>query len=121
MKSLYGKENLTRLIKEAHVGPGTVTRIKEQETSVGVDVLEKISTALKVAPWQLLHPTLGVKNDNGSSDVTQHAITPEAVMLASMLDTIKDPIERLKIMAVCVNVIVREGQQDAPRSQQAST
>jgi len=59
MNTLYGKENLTRLIKEAHVGPGTVTRIKEQETSVGVDVIEKVATALKVEPWQLMHPTLG--------------------------------------------------------------
>lgn len=58
MNTLYGKENLTRLIDEAEVGPGTITRIKNQETSVGIDVLEKVAGALKVEPWQLLHPNL---------------------------------------------------------------
>jgi len=107
MNTLYGKENLTRLIEEAKVGPGTVTRIKNQETSVGVDVLEKISTALKVAPWQLLHP------DGDSISIPQHANTQEAIMLATMLDTIKDPMERIKIMAACVNLIVQAGQKPA--------
>lgn len=59
MNTLYGKENLTRLISESKIGPGTATRIKSQATSVGVDVLEKVAGALKVEPWQLLHPTLG--------------------------------------------------------------
>ena len=62
MNALYGKENLSRLIKDSGVGPGTITRIKEQGTSVGVDVLEKVATALKVEPWQLIHPKLGEIN-----------------------------------------------------------
>ena len=58
MLSLYGKENLTRLVSESGIGPGTATRIKEQSTSVGIDVLEKIAKPLKVQPWELLNPAL---------------------------------------------------------------
>ncbi|MBD9407155.1 helix-turn-helix domain-containing protein [Acidovorax sp. ACV02] len=60
MQRDYGKENLTALSKNAHIGPGTVTRIKEQETSVGLDVLDKVARAFKIEPWQLLQPKLGV-------------------------------------------------------------
>lgn len=52
----YGKENLTRLSADAGIGPGTCTRIKEQATSVGTDVIEAVAKALKVEPWQLLQP-----------------------------------------------------------------
>lgn len=116
MNALYGKDNLTRLASESGIGPGTATRIKDQATSVGIDVLEKISTTLKVAPWQLLHPTLGVQSDDGSISVMQHAISPEAAMLATMLDTIKDPIERLKIMSACVNVVAQSATHTSPKS-----
>lgn len=58
MVSLWEKENLTRLCNESSVGPGTATRIKEQSTSVGIDVLEKIAEPLGVAPWQLINPNM---------------------------------------------------------------
>lgn len=63
MKASYGKENLTRLSQDAGIGPGTCTRIKEQSTSVGTDVLEAVAKALKVQPWDLLTPgfAAGVK------------------------------------------------------------
>lgn len=54
MVARYGKENLTRLSQDAKIGPGTCTRIKEQKTSVGTDVIESVAKALKVDPWQLL-------------------------------------------------------------------
>ena len=59
MVSRYKKENLTKLAKDSGVGPGTMTRIKDQETSVGVDVLEKLAAVANVEPWQLLHPDMG--------------------------------------------------------------
>jgi len=59
MQAVYGKENLTRLVSDAKIGPGTATRIKDQATSVGIDVLEKIAKPLKVQPWELLNPALG--------------------------------------------------------------
>lgn len=59
MKEKYGGENLTRLSRDTKIGPGTTTRIKMCETSVGVEVLEKISAAFSVETWQLLAPELG--------------------------------------------------------------
>ena len=44
-----------RLVK---VGRGTVQRIKEGETSVGLDVITQIAANLRVEPWQLLVPDL---------------------------------------------------------------
>lgn len=58
MISRWGKENLTRLASEAKIGPGTATRLKEQQTSTGADVLEKIAGVFSVQSWQLLVPDL---------------------------------------------------------------
>lgn len=62
MDARYGKENLTRLAADAKIGPGTATRIKEQKTSVGLDVLEQIGQAFGVEPWQLLVPGMNPSN-----------------------------------------------------------
>jgi hypothetical protein len=66
MKKHYGKENLTRLAKDCDIGPGTSSRLKAQQTSVGLEVVDKIAEHFHVQPWQLLvpgfdpesHPTL---------------------------------------------------------------
>ena len=58
----YKKENLTRLAKECKIGPGTAARIKEQSTSVGIDILEAIAEHFHLAAWQLLVP--GFDPDN---------------------------------------------------------
>jgi transcriptional regulator with XRE-family HTH domain len=62
MVAKYGTENLTRLAFDAGIGPGTATRIKQAETSVGIDVLAKLATVFAVSPWQLLAPGLGDDN-----------------------------------------------------------
>lgn len=56
MKMRYGKKNMGRLAEMAHVGPATMTRLKEQKTSIGTEVLEQIAQALEVEVWQLLCP-----------------------------------------------------------------
>lgn len=56
MRKHYGGENLTRLAKECKFGPGTSTRLKEQKTSVGVDVIDKIASKFGLQTWQLLVP-----------------------------------------------------------------
>ena len=56
MQKHYGRENLTRLARETRCGPGTASRIKACETSVGIDVLSQIAGAFKVQAWQLLVP-----------------------------------------------------------------
>lgn len=58
MKRDYGKENLTRLAEDAKIGPGTSSRLKAQQTSVGIDVLDALAVAFKVEPWQLMVPGL---------------------------------------------------------------
>lgn len=67
----WGAENLTRLATEAKFGPGTATRIKKAETSVGLDVLEKLAKVLGVEPWQLLVPGMEADNPPALSPVTK--------------------------------------------------
>ena len=43
MNQHYGGENLQRFAKDADIGIATVQRIKEQQTSIGLNVLDKIS------------------------------------------------------------------------------
>lgn len=54
MQKHYGGENLTRLAKDCKFGPGTSTRLKARETSVGVDILDKIAQHFHLQPWELL-------------------------------------------------------------------
>jgi hypothetical protein len=56
MEHHWQGENLTRLAREADIGPGTATRIKKQKTSVGIDVVERLSRLFGLEPWQLLVP-----------------------------------------------------------------
>lgn len=58
----YGKENLTRLAKDSKCGPGTASRIKARNTSVGIEVLGKVSKIFDLQPWQLLIPGLDPAN-----------------------------------------------------------
>lgn len=62
MTEQYGKENLTRLAREAKIGPGSATRIKNQQTAIGFDVLEKVARVFNLFPWQLLVPGLQPKD-----------------------------------------------------------
>ena len=59
MKDEFGGENLTRLAARVGFGPGTSTRLKVQETSVGTDILDSIAAYFKIEPWQLLKPGMG--------------------------------------------------------------
>lgn len=58
----YGRENLNRLAREAKIGPGTASRLKAQETSVGLDTIDKLAAYFNVEAWQLLVP--GFEPDN---------------------------------------------------------
>lgn len=62
MRHHWGGENLSRLSREARVGPGTVSRIKEQRTSVGLDVLEAVAGVFELQAWHLLTPSLDPSN-----------------------------------------------------------
>lgn len=62
MEHRYGKENITRLAREAKVGNGTIQRIKEANTSVGLEVLDKIAHVFNLEPWHLLVPSFDPNN-----------------------------------------------------------
>jgi hypothetical protein len=55
MKKHWNEENVTRLAREAKIG-GSASRIKEQETSVGLGVVFKVAKLFKVEPFALLAP-----------------------------------------------------------------
>lgn len=52
----YGKENLQRFSRDTKIGIATVGRIRDQQTSVGLDVLDKIAAKFNTSAWQLLVP-----------------------------------------------------------------
>lgn len=59
----YGKENMSKLAEDAHIGAATMTRIKEQKTSVGTENLDKLAKAFKVQAWQLICPGFDFSGD----------------------------------------------------------
>ncbi len=58
----FGEENVTGFARWAKIGVGSVQRIREQKTSVGLEIIEKIARKAKLDPWQMLVPDLDVTN-----------------------------------------------------------
>jgi hypothetical protein len=58
----YGGENLSRLARDCKIGPGTVSRMKEAETSVGLEIIDKIAKHFQLQSWELLVPTFDPAN-----------------------------------------------------------
>jgi transcriptional regulator with XRE-family HTH domain len=52
----FGKENLSRFSARTGVPLGSLSRIKEQETSVGLEMIDRIAAAFGLYGWQLLVP-----------------------------------------------------------------
>jgi len=55
-------ENLSRLSRDARIGPGTCTRMKEQRTSVGIEIVGAVGRVFGLEAWQLLVPGLDPKS-----------------------------------------------------------
>lgn len=55
----YGLESQPKVASKAKVGQRTVGRALKGEVSITVGSLEGLAHAFGIAPWQLLHPTLG--------------------------------------------------------------
>jgi hypothetical protein len=62
MRHHWGAENLTRLAREASVSPGTASRIKAQQTSIGLEVVQAVADVWGIPPWVLLVPHLDPAN-----------------------------------------------------------
>jgi hypothetical protein len=56
MQRRWGEENLNRLAKAGKMGPGSAQRIKDQETSIGLDLVAKAAQAFNIPAYQLLVP-----------------------------------------------------------------
>lgn len=84
----YGRENLTQCATDTGLGPGTMSRIKAQETSIGIDTLEALGTFFKLEPYELLIPGLQSKeitvihNMRGMSEEKQGDIVKISSALA---------------------------------------
>lgn len=62
MLDRYGKINMQRLSKEAGVGIASIQRMRDENTSIGIDIVAKVASAFDLLPWQLLFPSLDPKN-----------------------------------------------------------
>jgi transcriptional regulator with XRE-family HTH domain len=62
MRKQYGREHLTKFAEDCGIGLGTAGRIKKQETSVGLMVLDKIADRFNLSPWMLLVPGMDPNN-----------------------------------------------------------
>ena len=87
----YGGEQLGRFARECKIGAATMTRIKCADTSVGVDVLERIAARFGIEPWQLLAEDLGanlyVIND-------ERRVVPVVALAADTVDPRPTPPTR---------------------------
>lgn len=91
MQHHYKGENLNQLVRDCKIGPGTASRIKEQKTSVGIDVLAKISAAFDLQPWHLLLPDLDPSNAPVSFLTAQERDLHNRLKRAHAILTQKDP------------------------------
>ena len=57
MDKKYGGEQIQQLARDAKVGAASIDRIKKAETSVGLEIVEKIARSFGVDAYQLLCPT----------------------------------------------------------------
>jgi hypothetical protein len=62
MRHHWGAENLSRLSREAGIALASCTRIKEQQTSIGIEVVGRIADAFHLQPWHMLVPGLDPAN-----------------------------------------------------------
>ena len=85
MEHHWGRENLTRLAREAKTGPGTATRIKEMQTSVGLDVVDRMAEVFDLEMWQMLTPGLDPKNPPATQPISE----AERLLYENLLQSIK--------------------------------
>lgn len=58
----WQEENLNKLARKAKIGAATAQRIKDRETAVRIDTVERVAMAFDLKPWQLLMPDLDPSN-----------------------------------------------------------
>ncbi len=71
MVKKFGRSNIKGFAAFCEVGVGTIQRIEEQKTSVGLAILDKIAAKFDLAAWQLLVPGFDPTNPPALQPVTQ--------------------------------------------------
>jgi hypothetical protein len=97
MTKQYGSENLTRLARECRFSPGTSSRMKAQQTSVGLDVIDTLAGHFGVRPADLV--------DAAFDPITPRAPSPMALDLAQALDRLTDPVQQERVYALAMQLI----------------
>jgi len=67
MEKHWQGENLTRLAREAKIGPGSATRLKNRQEGTGIDLVGRVAAVFGLQAWQLLMPGLDPSNPPVSS------------------------------------------------------
>lgn len=74
-----GESGVQKLIGKGFAN-GTAQRVLGGETSVGLDVIDKLGAAFGVAPWRLVAPDMG-----GAAPAGVDQLTPHESMLVGIL------------------------------------
>ena len=82
----HGKENINQFHKRTGVPLATIGRIKEQGTSVGLEIIDKIAACYGLAGWQLLVPGF----DPAAPPVLRAVKNGEAVLYEKLLTAARD-------------------------------
>lgn len=89
---------------DASIGRGTLQRLRDGETSIGVDKLREIADAFNVSVWQLLVPGLTPQR----LPRLQNELSTEAVHIAREFDRIQTEEGRAKARSLCLLAISQE-------------
>lgn len=92
-----GKENLSWLARELKTSATQIARLKDQETSVGVDILDRIAARFQLETWQLLSPGLGKKSPDAvaaESDQEKRLLAAYRKLLHEDRDNTLERVER---------------------------
>ena len=98
MAARYGGSNINKLSRESGVGLGTVSRLKDPDTSIGLDKLDKLAKAFSVRPWELLVPGFDPAH-------LPSMFSPLARDLARALDEISDPTAQRRAFALARQIV----------------
>lgn len=86
MRKVYGEENINRLARDVKMGPATVQRMKALDTSIGIDLIDRVADFFGVPAWQLLAPGL----DQGAAPELLSPMSPIAKDVVNILQGLPD-------------------------------